>query len=85
MLFAISTAITMLALTLFGLGFQESLVMATAALSTTGPLVDIVDGAGGTYAALENGPRAILALAMVLGRLEILAIVALFNPEFWRQ
>jgi trk system potassium uptake protein TrkH len=29
--------------------------------------------------------KAILAGAMVLGRLETLAIVALFNPEIWRK
>ena len=34
----------------------------------------------------EIGPavQVVVALAMVLGRLETLAIVALLNPEFWR-
>ena len=29
--------------------------------------------------------KVILAAAMVLGRLETLAIVALMNPDFWRN
>ena len=29
--------------------------------------------------------RLVLAAAMVLGRLETLALIALLNPEFWRR
>ena len=37
------------------------------------------------YADLSGYGRAILSVAMVLGRLETLAIIALLNPEFWRN
>ena len=37
------------------------------------------------WAALAAPTKVILALAMALGRLETLAIIALFNPDFWRR
>jgi trk system potassium uptake protein TrkH len=34
---------------------------------------------------LPDAAKAILCAAMVLGRLETLAILALLNPDFWRN
>jgi len=82
MLFAISTALVMLAMALFGHGLADSMAYAVAALATTGPMANAV--LGEAYVSLGDGEKAILALAMVVGRLETLAIIALFNPEFWR-
>lgn len=84
MLFAISTALVMLALAFTGLDFDQNLTFAVSALSTTGPLADSVLGVAGSYAELDDAARAILCAAMVLGRLETLAIIALLNPDFWR-
>lgn len=85
MLFAISTALIMLALALRGLSFEESLAFGVAALSTTGPLAGAVLDGGASYASLDDWARAILCAAMVVGRLETLAIIALLNPDFWRR
>ena len=88
MLFVLSLAAVTAALGLAGLGFEAALVFAISALSTTGPLAGMAGIAGEpgqAWAALESGPRAILAAAMVLGRLELLAIVALLAPESWRR
>jgi len=85
MLFAITTALVMLALSLNGLGFEESLAYGTAALSTTGPLAAAVLENGGSYDGLSTPAKLILCAAMVLGRLETLAIIAILNPEFWRR
>ncbi len=84
MLFAVSTAVTMLALTLTGLSFEQSLTFAVAALSTTGPLAPAVGSASDSYAMIGDAARAVLCVAMIVGRLETLAIIALLNPEFWR-
>lgn len=85
MLFAISIAAVILALTAAGLGFEEATAFAISALSTTGPLAGTALDGGGSYALLEAPQKAILIVAMVLGRLETLAIIALFNPDFWRS
>ncbi len=84
MLFALSVAAIMLALSLTGIAFEPAVVLTVASLSTTGPLIDV---AGGdlTFATLGDTAKAVLAAAMVLGRLEALAIIALLNPEFWRR
>lgn len=85
MLFAISIAVVMLALSLTGLEFESSLVLTIAALSTTGPLAGVATEIPLSYALLPEAAKLILAASMVLGRLETLAIIALMNPEFWRN
>lgn len=85
MLFALSIAAVVVALAFAGLRFDEAVIFAIAALSTTGPLVQVALDSGATYAALSVEPKAILIGAMVLGRMETLAIIALFNPDFWRR
>jgi trk system potassium uptake protein len=85
MLFAISIAIVMAALTLTGLPFETAMVFTIAALSTTGPLAGVASDAALTYDVLGPLAKVILAAAMVLGRLETLAILALLAPEGWRR
>jgi trk system potassium uptake protein TrkH len=85
MLFAISIAITMLALSLSGLDFERTTVLSVAALSTTGPLATVAGSSPIDWATLDAWAKSVLAAAMVLGRLETLAIIALLNPDFWRS
>jgi len=85
MLFAVSVAATMLALAATGIDFARATVLAVAALSTTGPLAQFAGDAPISYAALPQPALAVLSAAMVLGRLETLALIALLNPEFWRR
>ncbi|MDF0602048.1 potassium transporter TrkG [Psychromarinibacter sp. C21-152] len=84
MLFAISIAGVMLALSLTGLDFDTATVLTIAALSNTGPLAGIAEAEPIRYALLTDPAKWILMASMVLGRLETLVIVALLNPEFWR-
>ncbi|TCP40932.1 TrkH family potassium uptake protein [Rhodovulum marinum] len=85
MLFALSVAVTMTALGAAGLSFDTSMVLTVAALTTTGPLAAAATEPAISYAALGDPARMVLAAAMVVGRLETLAIIALLNPEFWRN
>lgn len=85
MLFAISIAVVMVLLSLTGVQFETSMVLAVSALSTTGPLASIAAETPISYAGIPDSAKIILAAAMVLGRLEALAIIALFNPEIWRR
>ncbi|MEO0916954.1 MAG: potassium transporter TrkG, partial [Pseudomonadota bacterium] len=85
MLFALSIASVMTALSLTGgLSFEEIVILSVAALSTTGPLVETAGATPIDLAALSDTARAILCVAMVVGRVEAIAIIALLNPEFWR-
>ncbi len=85
MLFAMSIAVVMLALSLTGLAFETSVTLTIAALSTTGPLAQVAAATPISYATLPEAAKLVLAASMVLGRLETLAIIALLNPEFWRN
>lgn len=84
MLFALSVAAVMLLLALTGVQFETAMVLAVSALSTTGPLATVAAENPISYAGIPDSAKAVLALAMVLGRLETLALVALLNTEFWR-
>lgn len=83
MLFTISIAVVMLLLSLTGVQFETAMVLAISALSTTGPLALVAAEAPISYAGIPDSAKMVLAAAMVLGRLETLAIIALFNPEIW--
>ena len=84
MLFAMSIAVVMMAVSLTGLAFEPATIMSIAALSNTRPLAAFAADTPLSWADLGDATKFVLAAAMVLGRLETLAIIALFNPEFWR-
>ena len=85
MLFSMSVALVMLALSLTGQPFESAMVFTISALSTTGPLAAVAAETPLDYADLDGAAKGILAAAMVLGRLETLAIIALLNPSLWRS
>lgn len=84
MLFLIAIAVVMYALALTGLGFVRSLGVAVAGLTTTGPAMAVL-GDGGVYRELTAMGRAIFCAAMIVGRMDVLVIIALFNPVYWRE
>ncbi|PWJ19385.1 potassium transporter TrkG [Jannaschia seohaensis] len=87
MLFAITLAAVTLLLAATGLDMSNAMILAVAALTTTGPLADIALGTGPAtgVGTLSDATKLIWAAAMVLGRMEALALIALFNPDFWRN
>jgi trk system potassium uptake protein TrkH len=85
MLMTLSVAGVMILFSLTGEGFESSMVLTISALTTTGPLAGIAAIEPISYADLSTPAKLVLTGAMVLGRLETLAIVALLNPETWRR
>ncbi|TRD23441.1 potassium transporter TrkG [Palleronia caenipelagi] len=85
MLFAITIAACTAALSLAGVDFESAIVLSIAALSNTGPLATDAAAQPIPYSGLTPLARAILAMTMVLGRLELLAIIALFTRNVWRS
>ena len=62
---------------------QETAFSATmATINNLGPGLGAV---GEHYAALSDTNKWILCFAMILGRLEIFALLILFTPMFWRK
>jgi len=85
MLFALALAALTSALAATGVPFDAAMVLTVSALSNAGPAAHVVLETPLGYAALDDAAKGVLAAAMVLGRLETLAIIALLNPEFWRR
>jgi len=85
MLFALSLALVVMAFAITGEDLEHAMTLAIAALSTTGPVAQIALDVPLSYGELSTGAKAVLSGAMILGRLETLVIIALFNPEFWRR
>lgn len=80
MLFATTIAIVTAGLVLAGVAFKPALVLAIASLTTTGQLAEIGVAEPIVYATLSDPVKVILGIAMVVGRLETLAILALVLP-----
>ena len=85
MLYALTLAVLIAGLALVEVPFESALVLSVAAVSTTGPLAAVAAEVPVAYSALGGPAKAILAVAMVLGRLEVLAILALIAPSVWRR
>jgi trk system potassium uptake protein len=85
MLFAFSIALGMAAFALTGQSFENALVLTIAALSTTGPLVGVAGDTALRLDLLGDAAKLVFAAAMIIGRLETLALIALLNPDFWRS
>lgn len=85
MLFALTLALVTIALTASGVEFDTALVMTVAGLSTTGPLLEFGGDSPIRLIEMSGTSKGIFAAAMVLGRLETLAIIALFTQDLWRS
>jgi trk system potassium uptake protein TrkH len=85
MLMALSLALIMAAFAMTGAGFEEALVLSVAGLTTTGQLAETGGFTPVDYAGLSAAAKAVLVWAMIFGRLESLAIVALLSRELWRR
>lgn len=85
MLFALTLAAINLTLAALGVGFQNAMVISVAGLSNTGPLLLVASEAPVHLSDLNDAAKGVFVLAMVVGRMETLAIIALFSPDLWRE
>ena len=67
-----------------GLDFMTSLSGAASAIGNVGPGLGEMIGPNSTYADIPNLGKLILCLGMILGRLEIFAILVMFTASFWK-
>ena len=72
-------------LSLTGLDFVTSISGAATSISNVGPGLGSIIGPNGDFSSLPNISKWILTLGMILGRLELFAILVLFLPSFWRN
>tara|TARA_B100001142_G_scaffold270919_1_gene277233 strand:- start:206 stop:1210 length:1005 start_codon:yes stop_codon:yes gene_type:complete len=72
-------------LSLTGLDFITSISGAATSISNVGPGLGEIIGPNGNFSSLENSSKWALSMGMILGRLELFAILVLFIPSFWRK
>ena len=72
-------------LSICGLDFISSLSGAASVLGNLGPGLSSHIGPLGSFADLDLGSKGLLMFGMILGRLELLAILILFMPSFWKD
>ena len=72
-------------LSLNGLDFVTALSGAASAISNVGPGLGDVIGPNGNFSDLPNFSKLSLSLGMLLGRLELFAVLVLFFPSFWKN
>ncbi|WP_394170922.1 TrkH family potassium uptake protein [Saccharospirillum alexandrii] len=80
----VSLLLFSIALTLTGLDVVTAGSAALTALMNVGPGFGQVIGPASNFSTLPDTAKAILCLAMLLGRLEYMALLILFTPAFWR-
>ncbi len=83
-LFVVSLGVISVLLALTGLDFVTSISGASAALANIGPGLGPIIGPAGNYGSLGDSAKWILICAMLIGRLELMAVYVLFTLKFWR-
>ena len=72
-------------LSLTGLDFVTSISGAATSISNVGPGLGTIIGPNGNFSSLPDISKWILSFGMILGRLELFAILVLFLPSFWKN
>tara|TARA_B100001123_G_scaffold146725_1_gene170133 strand:- start:794 stop:2242 length:1449 start_codon:yes stop_codon:yes gene_type:complete len=72
-------------LSINGLDFITAISAAATSISNVGPGLGDIIGPNGNFAKLNDISKWILSLGMILGRLELFAVLVLFIPSFWRK
>lgn len=84
-LFSAAFGALAIALAALGLDAVDAVSTALAILANAGAGLPLVSGAETTYAMLPQALKWVLCLGMLVGRLEVVAVVALFAPMYWKR
>lgn len=83
--FLVSLALFTVAFAATGQELASAFFLSLTALSNAGAILYVLDPAFSGFTALGGEAQTIYGVAMMLGRLEIIAILALLLPGFWRR
>ena len=84
-LYIFTFASSALMLSFSGLDFLTCISAAASAISNVGPGLGNIIGPDGNYSSLSDYSKIVLITTMFLGRLEMLTILILFLPSFWKN
>ncbi|MCY1705815.1 TrkH family potassium uptake protein [Pannonibacter sp. SL95] len=78
-----SVAMVSIGLAAFDIDFITCLSAAASAIGNIGTALGPLVGPDGTFGALPDGAKWLLAAAMLLGRLELIVVLVMIDPDFW--
>lgn len=82
-LFVVCYVLLALCLALTGLDFVTAVSGAGTAMANVGPALGPIIGPSGTFQELPDISKWLLTFGMLLGRLELFAVLVLLSPKFW--
>lgn len=85
MFFVLTLGVVAWLLALTGLDFITAVSGAATAVANIGPGLGDIIGPAGNFAPLNDTAKWILIIAMLIGRLELLAVYAILTLRFWRS
>lgn len=85
LLYTFSFMLIAVALAFAGLDFLSAMSGSIAMLANVGPGLSPLIGPVSNYVALSDLAKLICSFAMLLGRLEVYALLILLTPRFWRN
>lgn len=74
-----------LLLSFLGLDLITSISGAATAVANVGPGLGNIIGPAGNFATLPDSAKWILSFGMLMGRLEVITVLILFTPHFWKD
>jgi trk system potassium uptake protein TrkH len=77
--------LTAMLLSITGLDFLSAISGAATSISNVGPGLGEMIGPNGNFKSIPDISKWILSFGMLLGRLELFAVLILFFPSFWRN
>jgi trk system potassium uptake protein TrkH len=83
--FIVTWAILTLLLAATNLDLVTATSAALTAVTNVGPGLGPIVGPAGNFASLSDPAKWLMAIGMLLGRLELLTVLVLFTPFFWRR
>ena len=83
--FIVTFGLLSVGLSMTGLDFITAVSGAATALANVGPGLGDIIGPSGNFGSLNETAKWLLIGAMLVGRLEIMAVLVLFTVKFWRS
>lgn len=82
--FCVAFGVIAIMLSMIGLEPITAISGAATALANIGPGIGPEIGPAGNFSKLPDAAKWVLSAAMFLGRLELMAVLVIFTPAFWR-
>lgn len=83
-LYVVLNVLLAMALAMIGLDPETAFSGAATAIANVGPGIGDIIGPAGNFSTLPDAAKWLLCAGMFLGRLEILTVLVIFSPRFWR-